>query len=59
MILRESLKQELCLKDNKEIINKLRNVLCSPHISMNYNVITSKQDSERVAEAGTLFEGQQ
>ena len=26
---------------------------------MSYNVITSKQDSELIAEAGTLFEGQQ
>ena len=31
----------------------------SPDISMSYNVITSKHDSERIAEAGTLFEGQQ
>ena len=26
---------------------------------MSYNVMTSKHDSERIAEAGTLFEGQQ
>ena len=38
--------------------NKLRNVVYSPDISMSYNVITSKHDSERIAEAGTLFEGQ-
>ena len=31
----------------------------STDISMSYNVITSKHDSERIAEAGTLFEGQQ
>ena len=32
-----------------------------PNTSMSYNVITSqsKQDSERIAEAETLFEGQQ
>ena len=30
-----------------------------PRQSMSYNVITSKHDSERIAEAGTLFEGQQ
>ena len=28
-------------------------------ISMSYNVITSKHNSERIAETGTLFEGQQ
>ena len=39
--------------------NKLRNVVYSPDISMSYNVITSKHDSERIAEAGTLSEGQQ
>ena len=39
--------------------NKLRNVVCSPDVSMSYNVVTSKQDSERITEAGTLFEGQQ
>ena len=27
-------------------------------ISMSYNVITSKHEYERIAEAGTLFEGQ-
>ena len=26
---------------------------------MTYNVITSKHDSERIAETGTVFEGQQ
>ena len=36
------------------IRNKLRNVVCSPDISMSYNVITSKHDSERIAKAGTL-----
>ena len=30
----------------------------SPDINMSYNVITSKHNSERIAEAGTLFEGQ-
>ena len=43
----------------RKIKNKLRNVVCSPDISMSYNVITSKHDSERITEAGTLFEGQQ
>ena len=43
----------------RKIRNKLRNVVCSPDISMSYNVITSKHDSERITEAGTLFEGQQ
>ena len=45
----------------RKIRNKLRNVVCSPDISMSYNVITSssKQDSERIAEAETLIEGQQ
>ena len=38
----------------RKIRNKLRNVVCSPDISMSYNVITSKHDSERIAEAGTL-----
>ena len=28
-----------------------------PRQSMSYNVITSKQKSERITEAGTLFEG--
>ena len=43
----------------RKIRNKLRNVVGSPDISMSYNVITSKHDSERIAEAGTLFVGQQ
>ena len=43
----------------RKIRNKLRNVVCSPDISMSYNVTTSKHDSERIAETGTLFEGQQ
>jgi len=30
-----------------------------PRQSMSYNVITSKQKSERIDEAGTMFEGQQ
>ena len=30
-----------------------------PRHSMSYNVITSKHEYERIAEAGTLFEGQQ
>ena len=34
-------------------------MVCSPDISMSYNVITSKHDSERITEAGTLFEGQE
>ena len=34
-------------------------MLCGPDISMSYNVITSKHDSERITEAETLFEGQQ
>ena len=42
----------------RKIRNKLRNVVCSPDISMSYNVITNKHDSERITEAGTLFEGQ-
>ena len=43
----------------RKIRNKLRNVVCSPDISMSYTIITSKHDSERIAGAGTLFEGQQ
>ena len=35
------------------------NVVGSPDISLSYNVITRKHDSERIAEAGTLSEGQQ
>ena len=38
----------------RNLRNKLRNVECSPDISMSYNVITSKHDSERIAKAGTL-----
>ena len=38
----------------RKIRNKLRNVVCSPDISMSYNVITNKHDSERITEAGTL-----
>ena len=34
-------------------------MVCSPDISMSYNVITSKHHSERMAETGTLFKGQQ
>ena len=34
-------------------------MVCSPDISMSYNAITSKQDSERITGAGALFEGQQ
>ena len=34
-------------------------MVCSPDINMSYNIITSKHDSERIAEAVTLFEGQQ
>ena len=30
----------------RKIRNKLRNVVCSPDISMSYNVITSKHNSE-------------
>ena len=29
-------------------------MVCSPDISMSYNVITNKHDSERITEAGTL-----
>ena len=42
-----------------KIKNKLKNVVCGPDINMSYNVITSKQDSEKTAETGTLFKGQQ
>ena len=34
-------------------------MVCSLDISMSYNVITSKHDSERIAETETLFDGQQ
>ena len=37
--------------------NKLRNVVCSPDISMSYNVITSKQDSERIMKQGLCVKG--
>ena len=29
-------------------------MVCGPDINMSYNVITSKHDSERIAETGTL-----
>ena len=32
-------------------------MVCSPDISVSYNVISSKHDSERIAEAGNLFKG--
>ena len=43
----------------RKIRSKLRDMVCGPDINISYNVITSKHDSERIAEAGTLFEGQQ
>ena len=43
----------------KNIKNKLKNVVYSPDINMSYNVITRKHDSEKIAETGTLFKGQQ
>ena len=43
----------------RKIRDKLRNVVGSPDISISYNVITSKHDSDRIGEKGTLFEGQQ